>query len=103
MTVGALSAATVASSAKSRTACFIGELFTLAAGPRPAAGARRLYASRRPEQNIQGRPSTLFTVECLPCRQHTHRERTELLQGTLDMLILRTLILGPAHGHEIAS
>jgi len=30
------------------------------------------------------------------------RERTELLQGTLDMLILRTLVLGPAHGHELA-
>jgi PadR family transcriptional regulator PadR len=30
------------------------------------------------------------------------RERTELLQGTLDMLILRTLLLGAAHGHEIA-
>jgi transcriptional regulator len=29
-------------------------------------------------------------------------ERTELLQGTLDMLILRTLLFGPAHGHEIA-
>jgi transcriptional regulator len=29
-------------------------------------------------------------------------KRTELLQGTLDMLILRTLQLGPAHGHEIA-
>ena len=28
--------------------------------------------------------------------------RVELLQGTLDMLILRTLVLGPAHGHEIA-
>lgn len=28
--------------------------------------------------------------------------RTELLQGTLDMLILRTLVLGPAHGHTIA-
>jgi PadR family transcriptional regulator, regulatory protein PadR len=26
----------------------------------------------------------------------------ELLLGTLDMLILRTLILGPAHGHTIA-
>lgn len=31
-----------------------------------------------------------------------HRERTELLQGTLDMLILRTLLFGPAHGHQIA-
>lgn len=29
-------------------------------------------------------------------------DRTELLQGTLDMLILRTLVFGPAHGHEIA-
>ena len=28
--------------------------------------------------------------------------RTELLQGTLDMLILRTLVFGPAHGHQIA-
>jgi transcriptional regulator len=28
--------------------------------------------------------------------------RIQLLQGTLDMLILRTLILGPAHGHQIA-
>ena len=26
----------------------------------------------------------------------------EILQGTLDMLILRTLITGPAHGHTIA-
>jgi DNA-binding PadR family transcriptional regulator len=28
--------------------------------------------------------------------------RTQLLQGTLDMLILRTLQFGAAHGHEIA-
>lgn len=28
--------------------------------------------------------------------------RMDLMQGTLDMLILRTLVLGPAHGHEIA-
>jgi PadR family transcriptional regulator PadR len=26
----------------------------------------------------------------------------EMLQGTLDMLILKTLIMGPAHGHTIA-
>src|SRR5947208_3785525 len=30
------------------------------------------------------------------------RERVELLQGTLDLLILRTLLLGPVHGHAIA-
>jgi PadR family transcriptional regulator PadR len=30
------------------------------------------------------------------------RERIELLQGTLDLLVLRTLVLGPAHGHAIA-
>src|SRR5512141_1068057 len=26
----------------------------------------------------------------------------EMLQGTLDLLVLRTLVVGPAHGHTIA-
>jgi PadR family transcriptional regulator PadR len=30
------------------------------------------------------------------------KQRVELLQGTLDLLILRTLLLGPTHGHAIA-
>jgi PadR family transcriptional regulator PadR len=30
------------------------------------------------------------------------REHVELLQGTLDLLVLRTLLLGPRHGHAIA-
>jgi PadR family transcriptional regulator PadR len=30
------------------------------------------------------------------------KERIEMLQGTLDLLILRTLLLGPRHGHAIA-
>jgi transcriptional regulator len=30
------------------------------------------------------------------------RATGDMLQGTLDMLILQTLILGPAHGHAIA-
>ena len=29
-------------------------------------------------------------------------DRIELLQGTLDLLVLRTLQLGPLHGHGIA-
>jgi len=34
--------------------------------------------------------------------QREKPERGDLLQGTLDMLILRTLVFGPAHGHTIA-
>ena len=30
------------------------------------------------------------------------KNRLVILQGTLDMLILRTLLFGPAHGHQIA-
>jgi PadR family transcriptional regulator PadR len=29
-------------------------------------------------------------------------EKLELLQGTLDMMVLRTLAIGPANGYEIA-
>lgn len=36
-------------------------------------------------------------------KSQTDLGRTELLQGTLDMLILRTLRWGPAHGHGIAT
>ena len=32
----------------------------------------------------------------------TRGDLIELLQGTLDLLILQTLLLGPAHGHSIA-
>jgi transcriptional regulator len=32
----------------------------------------------------------------------TATSRVELLQGTLDLLILRTLLLGKSHGHAIA-
>jgi transcriptional regulator len=32
----------------------------------------------------------------------TKDARVEFLQGTLDLLVLRTLLPGPAHGHAIA-
>jgi PadR family transcriptional regulator PadR len=36
----------------------------------------------------------------MPTRKDEH-ERITLLQGTLDLLILRTLVFGPQHGHGI--
>jgi transcriptional regulator len=35
-------------------------------------------------------------------RDSIEKERLSLLQGTLDLLILRTLVLGPQHGQGIA-
>ena len=32
----------------------------------------------------------------------TKKSDSEMLQGTLDMMILRALVMGPAHGHTIA-
>jgi PadR family transcriptional regulator PadR len=34
--------------------------------------------------------------------QKRETDKQEMVQGTLDMLILRTLVMGPAHGHTIA-
>ena len=40
---------------------------------------------------------------CSSCMStRSDNARVELLQGTLDLLILRTLVLGPVHGHAIA-
>ena len=51
----------------------------------------------------------VYNVSCLVIRvEVTHvaakkpPEAGEILQGTLNMLILRTLVTGPAHGHTIA-
>jgi len=39
-------------------------------------------------------------LEAMPRRESPLQ--SEMLQGTLDMLVLQTLVLGPAHGHTIA-
>jgi PadR family transcriptional regulator PadR len=40
------------------------------------------------------------TLKPMPKRESPLQN--EMLQGTLDMLVLQTLVLGPAHGHTIA-
>ncbi|MGH9352443.1 MAG: PadR family transcriptional regulator [Terriglobia bacterium] len=35
-------------------------------------------------------------------KRGTQPLQADLLQGTLDMLILQTLVIGPAHGHTVA-
>lgn len=35
-------------------------------------------------------------------KEPTDQAQIDLLQGTLDLLILRTLLFGPTHGHSIA-
>ena len=46
-----------------------------------------------PSVTIEGRMSSMSKSKT--------QERAALLQGTLDMLVLRTLLYGPAHGHQI--
>jgi len=49
-----------------------------------------------------GRMSTIVPIEGrMSSMAKQTPQRANLLQGTLDMLILRTLLYGPAHGHQI--
>ena len=40
-------------------------------------------------------------MRCRSSQQHMNDSKAELLQGTLDMLILRAISLGPLHGYGI--
>src|SRR5215813_10402478 len=41
-------------------------------------------------------------VDCLLVMREPYQNRIELLQGTLDMIILQTLCWGPQHGYAIS-
>jgi len=38
----------------------------------------------------------------MPTQENTNEDRIALLQGTLDLLILKTLVHGPCHGQGVA-
>ena len=70
--------------------------------PHPSCGLRMFPQS--PDYPIAQLPDHV-RVDILPnyrVDSTIMTDRLELLQGTLDMLILRTLRFGPAHGHQIA-
>src|SRR5499433_678455 len=46
--------------------------------------------------------SVIFWSILEPMPRRESPLQSEMLQGTLDMLILQTLVLGPSHGHTIA-
>lgn len=52
--------------------------------------------------DIRQQKVLLSNVEVSSTLRHTMTTRAELLQGTLDLLILKTLILGPLHGWGIS-
>src|SRR5262249_34719813 len=59
----------------------------------------------QPHRDAGGRQSPPMGVACLhpkPPPRTRHQNRIELLQGTLDLLILQTLQWGPQHGYGIA-
>src|SRR5215467_3725826 len=62
--------------------------------------------SMRFERTVRAAPTSIgqslvdHRQESMP-RRHSPLQ-SEMVQGTLDMLILRTLVLGPAHGQTIA-
>ena len=45
---------------------------------------------------------TFYTLTCRLSWYATGRQKSDLLQGTLDVLILKVVALGPIHGYAIA-
>src|SRR5262245_25879521 len=43
-----------------------------------------------------------YALPCRLSRWHMKKTQTDLLQGTLDLLVLKTLQSGPTHGWDIA-
>jgi len=69
---------------------------------RNCQGSRGLGQSRNTSRQSSRQPPDLL-LECLlvTMRANPGENRIDLLQGTLDMLILQTLQWGPQHGHGV--
>src|SRR5581483_8356993 len=72
-------------------------------------GTLSYFASGKPQVAILVSHTCVYSVYvtvCLNSSRMTNKEkeseRLDLLQGTLEMMALRTLLLGPANGYQIA-
>src|SRR5687768_6452882 len=70
---------------------------------RVSNGARQGTITPSTAYAHSGRRTPTMVVGWLPpmAKRERYQNRIELLQGTLDMLVLRTLQWGPQHGHGI--
>src|SRR5687768_8094258 len=88
---------------------------TIASPPsKPRRCSRKCDAGKRKRSSPTGRTTTTVATEPTlfrmllsndiidPSRDRLMADRAELLQGTLDLLILKSLALGPLHGWAIS-
>jgi transcriptional regulator len=59
-------------------------------------------AEQAPSFPVDNRQSVNYSPRCRLSRGHMKKTQTDLLQGTLDLLVLKTLQAGPTHGWDIA-
>jgi hypothetical protein len=55
-----------------------------------------------PSFPVDNRQSVKYSPRCRLSMGHMKKTQTDLLQGALDLLALRTLQAGPTHGWDIA-
>jgi len=87
----------------------LGEVFLLVERHVKSRAFDRLFVHRKvfgnPPSPLDKQVSNVYHRDQVEGRVSSMAKETQqragLLQGTLDMLILRTLLYGPAHGHQI--
>jgi hypothetical protein len=69
-------------------------------------GLKSSFENPRSASSLDNRKSSVYHRRQFEGRMSSMAKRAQrpvgILQGTLDMLVLRTLLYGPAHGHRMA-
>src|SRR5262249_23101056 len=68
----------------------------------PACSTGRRNGMGASSVHVDIRQSIKYLLICRMSRGHMEKTQTDLLQGALDLLVLKTLQSGPTHGWDIA-